>query len=165
MPHPSDHDLIAEKIRNEERQKLIDHYIEQAAIASEEYGFLNVRGHEVPDPTVMEPPLGYIKQPDMMELMRRMIRGTLSQAADELHVETFEEADDFEVDDDPIDYSSPYELYFDPSPGAPSGPPGDATNTSPNDSPSPPPGAPEPPIGGDPPAAPPSQIKPPQGGR
>lgn len=121
----SEHDARAEKIREEERQKLIDHYMQQAIENSEEYGFLNVRGHEVPDPTVVEPPLGYIHQPDVMEQMRRMVRQELSRIADAQEFETFEEADDFEIDDDPVDYTSPYEEFFDPSPGGPHGPPGE----------------------------------------
>lgn len=121
--HLSDHDERAEKIREQERQALIDHYMQQAAAYSEEYGFLNVRGHEVPDPTVIEPPIGYIQQPDLMEQMRRMVRNELSRIAEASEFETFEEADDFEIDDDPVDYTSPYEEFFDPPPGAAAGPP------------------------------------------
>lgn len=121
--HLSEHDARAEKIREEERQKLIDAYMQQAIENSEEYGFLNVRGHEVPDPTVLEPPLGYIQQPDLMEMTRRMIRHEISRAAQDLEMETFDEADDFDIEDDPVDYTSPYEEFFDPPAGAPAGPP------------------------------------------
>lgn len=141
MPKPSDHDLVVEKKRDEARQALIDHYIQIAIANSEDYGFLNVMGHEVPDPTVVEPPLGYVAQPDLMEMMRRMIRNTISDIAEDTEFETFEEADDFDIDDDPVDYSSPYEEFFDPAPGAPAGPPPD-----PNARPDPnaaPPAAPE----------------------
>lgn len=123
--HFSEHDLRAEQIREEERQKLIDHYMQQALESSQEYGFLNVRGHEVPDPTVVEPPIGYIQQPDLMEQMRRMVRNELSRIAELQEMETFEEADDFDIDDDPVDYSSPYEEFFDPQPGRPTGPAGE----------------------------------------
>ncbi|UYL83854.1 MAG: hypothetical protein [Wigfec virus K19_159] len=120
--HLSEHDLRAEQIREEEKQKLIEHYMQIAMQTSEEYGFLNVRGHEVPDPTVVEPPLGYVQQPDLMETMRRMVRTELSKIAENNEFETFEEADDFEIDEDPVD-SSPYEMFFDPPPNSPGGPP------------------------------------------
>lgn len=121
--HLSEHDLVMEKIRNEEREKLINHYMQTAIENSAEYGFLNVRGHEVPDPTVIEPPIGYVQQPDVMEQMRRMVRNELSRIADAQEFETFEEADDFDIDDDPVDYTSPYEMYFDPPAAGPDGPP------------------------------------------
>lgn len=125
--HYSAADKRAAELREEERLALIKHYEAQAALASEisDLAFLNVSGHEVPDPTIIDPPLGYSPQPDLMELMRRMIRNELVTATDALEVETFADADDFDVDDDPVDYSSPYEEYFDPQPGAPSGPPGE----------------------------------------
>lgn len=119
----SDNDLKMDAIRDAAREDLIAQYELEAAQASGELAFLNLRGQEVPDPTIIEPPLGYIQQPDLMELMRRMIRSTLTEAIDQQEFETFEEADDFDVADDPIDYSSPYEEYFDPAPGAPTGPP------------------------------------------
>lgn len=147
--HQSEHDKIAEKIRREEMEKLIEQYTLEAAAASEEFGFLNVRGHEVPDPTVMEPPLGHIQQPDLMEMMRRMVRNTISDVAAQAEFETFEEADDFEIDDDPVDYASPYEMYFDPAPGSPAGPPGDATRRDPNEEPKPEPVASEKPKEGE----------------
>lgn len=122
----SDNDRKAEATRDASREDLIAQYELQAAAASEDgLAFLNLMGQEVPDPTIIDPPLGYIQQPDLMELMRRMIRTEFSNAIDATQFETFEEADDFEVDDDPVDYSSPYEEYFDPPPGAPKGPPGE----------------------------------------
>lgn len=120
--HLSEHDKIAERIREEERQKLIDSYIQQAIENSQEYGFLNVRGHEVPDPTVVEPPLGYIQQPDIMEQMRRMVRAEMSRVAEAAEMETFDEADDFDIDEDPVDYTTPYEIFFDPAADSPRGP-------------------------------------------
>lgn len=120
----SDNDRKAEASRDAAKEDLIAQYELQAAAASEDgLAFLNLLGQEVPDPTIIDPPLGYIQQPDLMELMRRMIRSEFSQVVANTEFETFEEADDFEVDDDPVDYSSPYEEYFDPAPGAPKGPP------------------------------------------
>lgn len=68
---------------------------------------------EIPDPTPMAPPIGYKKQPSMQELIRDMIKN--ERIASELAsagVETFEEADDFEIPDDPVDPSTPYEADF-----------------------------------------------------
>jgi len=122
MAFQSDHDKVAEAKREEAKRALIDHYIEVAINQSDEYAFLNVMGQEVPDPTVIEPPLGYVPQPDLMEQMRAMVRNELSRIAEQQEFESFEEADDFDIDDDPVDYSSPYELYFDPEEGQPPGP-------------------------------------------
>lgn len=136
----SEHEKVVLQKRDEARLKLIDLYTEIAITQSDELGFLNVMGHEVPDPTVMEPPLGYVAQPDLMEQMRRMISTELSRIAEDQEFETMQEADDFDIDDDPVDYSSPYEEFFDPAPGAPAGPPGEirpAPNEVPPEGPGP----------------------------
>lgn len=60
-------------------------------------------GAEVPDPTPLEPPLGWFKQPSMVDHIRNMIRGeNLRRAAEEAGLETMDEADDFDVEDDPF---------------------------------------------------------------
>lgn len=143
--YQTDHDKIAERKRDEALNALIDHYMEIAVSGSDEYGFLNVSGHEVPDPTIMEPPLGFVPAPDLMAQMRSMVQNELSRIAEAQELETFEEADDFDIEDDPVDYSSPYELYFDPAPGEPPGPPGESGGAGgvppPAVAPSPPSGA------------------------
>lgn len=122
--YQSDNDRKAEAQREASKEDLIAHYELVAAANSDEgLAFLNLMGQEVPDPTIIDPPLGYVPQPDLMELMRRMIRREMSEIVENTEFETFEEADDFDVDDDPVDYTSPYEEYFDPSPGDPKGPP------------------------------------------
>lgn len=124
--YESDNDRKAAAARDAAKEDLISFYETVAAKASEgDLAFLNLLGQEVPDPTIVDPPLGYVPQPDLMELMRRMIRNELSSAIDNSEFETFEEADDFDIDDDPVDYQSPYEEFFDPAPGAPKGPPGE----------------------------------------
>jgi len=71
-------------------------------------------GKEYPDPTPVAPPLGFIKQPTLAETMRQMIAGeALRRHARESGLETFEEADDFNVGDD-YDPTSPYEETFEP---------------------------------------------------
>lgn len=70
-------------------------------------------GREVLDSRPMAPPIGYKKQPSLAEQMREMIRGeALRRAALEQGFETFEESDDFDIPDDPVDPSTPYELEF-----------------------------------------------------
>lgn len=75
-------------------------------------------GEEMPDPVPMQPPLGYIKQPSMIEHVRNMIRSEqLRQEALAAGFESFEEADDFDVPDE-IEPISAYEFErnFDPAP-------------------------------------------------
>lgn len=76
--------------------------------------YLTASGAEVLDPTPMEPPLGYMKQPSLSDQIRMMVLSEkLRDAAAAAGAETFEEADDFEVGDD-FDPSSPWENEFDP---------------------------------------------------
>lgn len=72
-------------------------------------------GREIPDPTPMAPPVGYKKQPSIFENMRKLIHDEriLQQLRDQ-NQETFEEADDFDVDDE-MDPTSPYEANFEPA--------------------------------------------------
>lgn len=121
----SDNEAQAARLRGMSRDELIKYYESVAIEGSEDYGFLNIRGHEVPDPTIVEPPLGYIHQPDLMEQMRRMIVHQMSAVAAENELETFADAEDFDIDEDPVDYQSPWEQYFDPAPDADAGPPGE----------------------------------------
>lgn len=74
---------------------------------------LNEFGQELPDPTPMAPPVGFKRQKPLHELIREMVRSEhLAQAAAAAGAETFEESDDFDVDDDSYDPSTPYEMTF-----------------------------------------------------
>lgn len=74
---------------------------------------LSPGGLEVPDPTPMAPPVGYVQHVPLAEQIRAMVRSeALRQAAEAQGAETFEEADDFDVED--FDPSSPYEEVFEP---------------------------------------------------
>lgn len=66
-------------------------------------------GREVPDPTPVAIPLAYRGGETIEQKMQRFIRQQLSQRAAEAQHETFEEADDFDVDEDP-ELTSPYEI-------------------------------------------------------
>lgn len=74
---------------------------------------LNDLGQEVLDPTPMEPPVGYEVGPTLMEQIQAMVKGAhLRQAAEAAGYEDFEEADDFDIADDPMDPSTPYEADY-----------------------------------------------------
>jgi len=73
-----------------------------------------VDGRLMVSPLCIAPPVGYKKAPTLAEQMRDMIRSErLRIAAQEGGFETFEEADDFDVDDD-YDPTSPFEEIFEP---------------------------------------------------
>ena len=54
----------------------------------------------IPDPVPIAPPIGYKKQPTMVELVRSMVQSErLALEAQLAGYETFEESEDFDVDD------------------------------------------------------------------
>lgn len=78
--------------------------------------WLTAEGREILDPTPMAPPVGYKRHPSLAEQIREMVRSErLAAEAAAAGYETFEEADDFDVDDD-VDPNSKYEGDFDPIP-------------------------------------------------
>lgn len=79
--------------------------------------YLDATGREKPSNVPIAPPIGYVKQPTLVERMRQMIATEMSLRAQADGQETFEEADDFEVGDD-YDPTSPYEETFEPPPEA-----------------------------------------------
>lgn len=72
-------------------------------------GELDELGREVPDPRPVEWPLGLKAPLSIQDEIKRYVRAELSQAAGGAGFETFEEADDFDVDDEEL-LTSPYEL-------------------------------------------------------
>lgn len=71
-------------------------------------------GSEILDPTPIAPPIGFTRTKSMMEQVRDMVRSErLAEEARREGYETFEESEDFDVDDD-FDPSTPYENDFDP---------------------------------------------------
>lgn len=75
---------------------------------------LNEAGWEVPDPTPLTLPSGFRRPETLQEQVRRLVRSTVSQIAADQGVETFEDSEDFDVDDD-FDPNTPYEVFFDPA--------------------------------------------------
>lgn len=67
------------------------------------------KGREIPDQTPVALPIGWKAPPTLHEQIQRYIRNEVSRQAAELGEETFEEADDFYVEDDP-EMRSPYEI-------------------------------------------------------
>lgn len=89
---------------------------------------LNEKGREILDPTPMAPPVGYKRQPSLSEQIREMVRSErLAMEAASAGFETLEEADDFDIPDDPIDPRTPYEAHFDPLPEMAPPPPAKAS--------------------------------------
>lgn len=70
-------------------------------------------GRESLDPTPMAVPVGFRRPPSLIEQMRSMIRNELSEGAARGGRETFEEANDFELPDDPEDPTTPWEVAAD----------------------------------------------------
>lgn len=61
------------------------------------------------DPTPVARPIGWQKPPSLQETIQRAMRAHFEAIARENEVESFEDADDFDVDDDP-ELKSPYEI-------------------------------------------------------
>lgn len=76
--------------------------------------FINDLGQEMPDPRPMSPPVGYIKQPSIFDLVRDQVARAHLLHAQDREFETFEDNDDFDIPDDPADPTSPWENDFDP---------------------------------------------------
>lgn len=77
---------------------------------------LDKDGREILSPVPLAPPVGYRPEPSIFDRVRSLVRSEhLRLAAQSGGYETFEEADDFAVDDD-YDPRSPYEVNFDPPP-------------------------------------------------
>lgn len=71
-------------------------------------------GVEYPDPTPVEIPSRLRIPQRQVDRIRDMVRHEMSQRAQAAGAESFEEADDFEMDD--VEFTSPYEDIFEPPP-------------------------------------------------
>lgn len=74
---------------------------------------LDENGHEVPDPTPLTIPSGFRRPETLQEQVARLVRGAMSRRAEEEGFETFEDSEDFDVDED-FDPRTPFEEVFDP---------------------------------------------------
>lgn len=66
---------------------------------TDKHNRFDANGHEILNPTPMQPPLGYKPQLSLAEQIRLQVRQL--KALDDMEPESEEEADDFEIDDDP----------------------------------------------------------------
>lgn len=76
---------------------------------------LDERGREILCQTPLAYPVAF-QRPEPLHLrIRRMVMQSLMEQAQSDEVETFEEADDFDVDDEPVGFDgpTPYEEHFD----------------------------------------------------
>lgn len=88
----------------------------------------NELGQETPDPVPMAPPVGYAQHATLADSISRMLKHQLmAQAAAAEGFDTPEEADDFDIEDDPLDPLTPYERHFEPPPAPPPAPPAAAS--------------------------------------
>lgn len=73
-------------------------------------------GNELPDPVPMSPPVGYRREPTLGEMIQQFVRSEQLRAQAEAEgFDTFEEADDFDIPDDPLDPLTPWEEHFEPA--------------------------------------------------
>lgn len=105
-------DLVLEKSGFVEEYLVPPTFDEDGVQASSGIG---VDGKEYPDPVPMAPPVGYAAPPNIMDMIRSMVRSeALKRLADEQGFDNFDEANDFDLPDDPIDPRTPYESDFEP---------------------------------------------------
>lgn len=69
---------------------------------------LDEKGRELLDSKPMQPPVGYKRQPSLAEQIREQVRLAKLELQYEV-AETEDEADDFDIPDDPIEPNSPWE--------------------------------------------------------
>lgn len=70
-------------------------------------------GAEILDPKPVAVPVAFRTSETMDQRIKRIIEHSMSVQAKNAGLETFEEADDFDIEDDPIDPSTPWETDFD----------------------------------------------------
>lgn len=73
---------------------------------------LNERGWEELDPTPVSKPVRFNRQGSTLDEIRHAL-GILNREAAERGLETFEESDDFDVEDDPVDPQTRWEIAAD----------------------------------------------------
>lgn len=69
----------------------------------------NEHGEQIPDQTPVEIPVGFRQPESLQSMITRLVRAESTRAAQLGTHETFEESDDFDVDEDP-QVISPYQM-------------------------------------------------------
>lgn len=90
---------------------LVDQYGEQVLAELKD-------GKEYGDPVPKAPPVHLTRPLSLSEQIRQMVRRENADAYHAAGVESFDEADDFDIPDEPLDPHTPYEAVFDPPPPA-----------------------------------------------
>lgn len=67
---------------------------------TDKYNRFNEDNHEILNPTPIAPPVGYKPTLSLVEQIRQQVR--MAKHMDDMEPESEEEADDFEIEDDPI---------------------------------------------------------------
>ena len=81
---------------------------------------IGLDGKEYGDSTPMSPPIGYTPPNDLMTMIQTMIKHEKAkEVLDQNDLESEEEANDFDIEDDPLDVLTPYEKVFEPPPAEP----------------------------------------------
>lgn len=72
----------------------------------------NEKGQELPDNTPVEMPAGHKRPESIQDMIRRLVRTDVSAAAERAGAESFEEANDFEVEEDDAElFPTHHELH------------------------------------------------------
>lgn len=74
---------------------------------------LDEHGNEVPDPIPVAVPIGNRAPESIDARIARILNHSLKADLEKRGLETFEEADDFDIEDDPIDPTTPWEKNYD----------------------------------------------------
>jgi len=75
---------------------------------------LDNNGHEILSDKPMAIPVGFRRPPTLAEQVARLVRTErFKESLEHEDLETFEEADDFDIPDDPLDPTTPYEADYD----------------------------------------------------
>lgn len=93
-------------------EKVLPNINEQVAAPKINAARLDALGREIVDARPMEPPLGYVRRESLSDQIRRMVLQVSEEAANQ-GAESFEEANDFYIDDDPESYLPPSQYEFD----------------------------------------------------
>ena len=72
---------------------------------------LDESGRELLNPNQVEIPVHMDRPPTLQERIQRLMRVELSKQAQAQEMETFEDANDFDIDDEDPDPVSPYEVH------------------------------------------------------
>lgn len=96
------------------KEKLLEEEVERIRQAHEAgMSYLDKHGREIPSGVPVEVPIRFRTPQSTREVVADLVRRELSQRAQDEGFETWEEADDFDIEDDPVDPRTEYERVFD----------------------------------------------------